>query len=71
VFTVPIADLVDPSKRSTMARQGCRPFTALLIFAGVGTMLPVFDTSPRIWGLTAFILAGVLNSCVFPELAKL
>jgi hypothetical protein len=43
-----------------------------LIPAGLGNNLPVFNAGPaRIWGLTAFILAGFLNTCLFPEFSKL
>ncbi|EDQ92917.1 uncharacterized protein MONBRDRAFT_5048 [Monosiga brevicollis MX1] len=56
VFTVPLATLMDPRFRSTWSTSR---------FPGV--KMPQFDGAPhRIWGLTAYILSGVLNSAIFP-----
>ena len=52
-FCVPIRDLLDPKLRSTQSFKNGR------------VNFPVFEGGPhRIWGLTAFILASVLNSLV-------
>eukprot|EP01147_Barroeca_monosierra_P004406 gene4406-6677_t len=53
-FMVPCMQLFDPSLRSTWS-------------AGVFGMLPQFDSGPyRIWGVTAYILAGVFNTVLLP-----
>ena len=39
---------------------------------GLSDNLPVFNAGPhKIWGLTAFVLAGTLNTILFPEFSKL
>ena len=33
-----------------------------------GLKMPQFDAGPhRVWGLTAYVLTGILNEIVFPE----
>lgn len=56
VFLVPLQRLADPELRSHWSSRR---------FPGV--KMPQFDGGPhRIWGLTAYILAGFLNTIVFP-----
>ncbi|EGD82073.1 hypothetical protein PTSG_02754 [Salpingoeca rosetta] len=53
-FIVPCRDLLNPDMRSTWKAPG------------LGS-LPQFDSGPHcIWGMTAYVLAGVFNSIILP-----
>eukprot|EP00730_Choanoeca_flexa_P012216 TRINITY_DN3684_c0_g1_i1.p1 TRINITY_DN3684_c0_g1~~TRINITY_DN3684_c0_g1_i1.p1 ORF type:complete len:249 (+),score=42.69 TRINITY_DN3684_c0_g1_i1:789-1535(+) len=57
VFTITLADLMNKELRS---------FGTLNRLPGI--KMPQYDSGPhRVWGLTAYVLTGVLNSIVFPE----
>ena len=63
VFSLPIAHLLDDANREvrTYEERGARP----------AVEMPVFHGGPEpIWGLTAFILEGVLESLVRPCLGE-
>ena len=68
VFMVPIKDLLDPAKRSNLKGNGPTELTKFVLTAGTGAHMPVFLGGPhRIWGLTAYVLNGILNSVLFPQ----